>query len=268
MLRNLLSNALKYTLRGKVLVGCRRHPGRLSIQIWDTGIGIPASELGTIFAEYHQIGNAARERSLGLGLGLAIVKRLGDMLGHPVTVRSVVDRGSVFAVDVPLPPPAAPERPQRRPPANPPAGGSRSGLILVVEDDPDVRDLLDKTLSSEGHRVATAKDGAAALDLIGRQAIQPDILLLDYTLPNAMDGLQLALALRERLRRKVPAILLTGDTSTGLLRQIARADCLHLDKPVRLPELTATLQHLLAAAPAPPDLVGAAPAPPDLDGPA
>ncbi|MEJ1975469.1 MAG: HAMP domain-containing sensor histidine kinase [Acetobacteraceae bacterium] len=86
MIRNLLSNAVKYTRRGKVLLGCRRHKGMLNIEIWDTGVGIPEEELKPIFQEYHQLGNAARDRSRGLGLGLSIVQRLGSLLGHRVRV--------------------------------------------------------------------------------------------------------------------------------------------------------------------------------------
>ena len=102
MIRNLLSNALKYTKRGKVLLGCRRREGMLSIEVWDTGIGIPDAELQAIFEEYHQLDNAARERSRGLGLGLSIVQRLGNLLGHRVRVRSRLGKGSVFAIEVML----------------------------------------------------------------------------------------------------------------------------------------------------------------------
>ena len=104
MIRNLVSNALKYTKRGKVLLGCRRHEGMLSIEIWDTGIGIPDKDLQAIFEEYHQLDNPARERSRGLGLGLSIVQRLGTLLGHRVRVRSQPGKGSVFAIEVMLPP--------------------------------------------------------------------------------------------------------------------------------------------------------------------
>ena len=93
MIRNLVSNALKYTKRGKVLLGCRRHAGMLRIEVWDTGIGIPEAALGVIFEEYHQLDNVARERSRGLGLGLSIVHHLGELLGHPIRVRSRPRKG-------------------------------------------------------------------------------------------------------------------------------------------------------------------------------
>ena len=104
MVRNLISNALKYTQRGRVLLGCRRRQGKLRIEIWDTGIGIPESELKAIFEEYYQVDNAARQRSQGLGLGLSIVKSLGELLHHPIRVRSLQGKGSVFSIEVPLTP--------------------------------------------------------------------------------------------------------------------------------------------------------------------
>ena len=100
IVRNLLSNALKYTERGKILLGCRRRGGALSIEVWDTGVGIPDEELLKIFEEYHQIDNPARERALGLGLGLAVVQRLGKSLGHRIRVHSRVGKGSVFSIEV------------------------------------------------------------------------------------------------------------------------------------------------------------------------
>ncbi|HEY9344850.1 MAG TPA: response regulator, partial [Inquilinus sp.] len=252
MIRNLLSNALKYTKQGKVLLGCRRREGMLSIEIWDTGVGIPAGELQTIFEEYHQLDNAARERSRGLGLGLSIVQRLGNLLDHRVRVRSQLGKGSVFAVEIVLPQSeTGPSRePQRR--------GSddwiaesvhRTGAILVVEDDPEVRELLELLLKDEGHRAATAPDGIAALELVARGTIRPDLILADYNLPGGMDGLQVTAKLRERLRRQVPVIILTGDISTATLRDIARQDCVQLNKPVKPRELGQAIQRLLATAP-------------------
>jgi two-component system CheB/CheR fusion protein len=98
MIRNLLSNALKYTRQGRILFGCRRHDGWLSIQVWDTGTGIAPEQLQAIFEEFHQLDNPARERSRGQGLGLSIVERLGRLLGHQVRVQSTPGKGSMFAI--------------------------------------------------------------------------------------------------------------------------------------------------------------------------
>ncbi len=251
MIRNLLSNALKYTKRGKVLLGCRRHQGLLSIEVWDTGIGIPDGELQAIFEEYHQLDNPARERSRGLGLGLSIVQRLGSLLGHRIRVRSRPDQGSVFTVEVMLPsrgPMPQPESHPHGPHAGTVAGFRGTGEILVIEDDPEVRELLELFLKDEGHRTATAPDGIAALDLVAGGTVQPDLILADYNLPNRMDGLQVIAKLRDRLHRAIPAIILTGDISTDALRGIALQHCVQLNKPVKLQELTQAIQRLLPIA--------------------
>jgi two-component system CheB/CheR fusion protein len=248
MIRNLLSNALKYTRHGKVLLGCRRRKGVLSIEVWDTGVGIPEKELHAIFDEYHQLDNAARERSRGLGLGLSIVQRLGDLLNHRIRVRSRPAKGSVFAIEVMLqtdktePPGELHKRGLDDAPVDP---GRRTGAILVVEDDPEVRELLEILLKDEGHNTVAAPDGVAALESVARGTVQPDLVLADYNLPNGLDGLQVAAKLREKLNRHIPAIILTGDISTDTLRDIARQDCLRLNKPVKLAELTQVIQRLL-----------------------
>jgi two-component system, chemotaxis family, CheB/CheR fusion protein len=247
MIRNLLANALKYTKRGKVLLGCRRRKGMLSIEIWDTGVGIPNEELQAIFEEYHQLDNAVRERSRGLGLGLSIVQRLGNLLGHRIRVRSHPGKGSVFAIEVMLPPigTAQPEHHRRGKDDGIVEGVRRTGAILVVEGDPDLREFLTLVLKDEGHRAVTAPDGIAALKLVARGTVRPDIILADYNLPNGMGGLQVTAQLREKLHRQIPVIILTGDISTDTLRDIARHDCVQLNKPVKLKNLTQAIQRLL-----------------------
>ncbi len=248
MLRNLVSNALKYTKRGKVLVGCRRRAGLLSIEVWDTGIGIPATELEAIFEEYHQLGNVARQRSLGLGLGLSIVKRLSLLLKHKIRVRSRLGGGSVFAIDIPTKGdsvPAGIASSVRDAAAEESPKARRTGTVLVVEDDPEVRDLLELLLAEEGHRVVTASDGVVALGLVKTGKAHPDIVLADYNLPNGLDGLQTIAKVRESLRRLVPAIVLTGDISTGALSNIARHSCILLNKPVKTKELVQAIQRQL-----------------------
>ena len=248
IIRNLLSNALKYTKRGKLLLGCRRRKGILSIEIWDTGVGIPNEELQAIFEEYHQLDNAARERSRGLGLGLAIVQRLGNLLGHRVSVRSRPGKGSVFAVEVMLPPRGNTPRLEHHRRCEDDGivkGVRRTGAILVIEDDPDLRAFLKVVLKDEGHHAVTAPDGIAALEMVAQGTLRPDLIFTDYHLPKGMNGLQVTAKLREKLHHQIPVIILTGDISTGTLREIAQHDCVRLSKPAKSKELTQVIQRLL-----------------------
>ena len=245
MLRNLLSNALKYTSSGKVLMGCRRRAGILSIEIWDSGIGIPEAEHQTIFDEYHQLDNSARERSRGLGLGLSIVKRLATLMGHRVRVSSRPGLGSMFSVEVALRQQAVVPHLAARLNADPLVGGARAGRILVIEDDPDVSELLALFLVNEGHAVSTAPDGASALELVRHGGLQPDMILADYNLPNGLNGLQVTTRLREMVQRQVPVVILTGEISTRTLREIAMGNCVYLSKPVKVDELNDVIQRLL-----------------------
>jgi two-component system, chemotaxis family, CheB/CheR fusion protein len=249
MIRNLLSNALKYTTRGKVLLGCRRRKDMLSIEIWDTGVGIPNEELRKIFDEYHQLDNAARERSRGLGLGLSIVQRLAGLLGHPVRVRSQLGKGSVFAIDIMLAPSSATVHVKDGQPEIDETAQAvqRTGTVLIIEDDPAVCKLLDLLLKDQGCHTATAPDGIAALELVARGKIRPDLILADYNLPKGTGGLQVVEQVRAQLHRRIPVIVLTGDISTSTLRDIAHHDCVQLNKPVRLKELAHAVQHLLPA---------------------
>ncbi len=251
MIRNLLSNALKYTKRGRILFGCRPHDGWLSIQIWDTGIGIPQEQLEAIFQEFHQLDNPARERHRGQGLGLSILQRLGRLLGHEVRVQSTYGKGSMFAVDVPL---ALAENAG----LGPLEGGTaletdtetvrHTGMILLVEDEPDLRDLLASVLTSRGHQVASVADGVAALDWIARGGVQPDLILADHNLPRGLTGLELILKLRKNLDRHIPAIVLTGDICTQTARDVALAQCTLLNKPAKLKEVSYVIQRLLTQA--------------------
>ena len=256
VVRNLLSNALKYTRKGRIVLGCRRRNGGLSIEVWDTGIGIPEADLKAIFDEYHQLNNPAREASLGFGLGLSIVQRMASLLGCQVRVRSTMGKGSVFAIDLPRPTTpltrhqnadaGADATPAVSPPETP-----THGVILVVEDDPDVRSLLQLLLTDEGHHPVVAVDGVAALALVAHGAVRPDLILADYNLPGGLNGLQLAAQLRASLHSQIPVIILTGDISTLTLRAIAAQNCTHLNKPVKLSELLEVVRARLPTHPLP-----------------
>ncbi|MBI1206849.1 MAG: response regulator [Azospirillum sp.] len=261
ILRNLLSNAVKYTGHGRVLLGCRRRGEHLHIEVWDTGSGIPEAHQHAIFEEFTQLDNPARERSKGLGLGLAIVRRLADMLNHTVEVCSVPDKGSMFSVAVPI---AGAERPVKHlvheQPPNP-ANAHAGKTILIVEDDPASRELLEVLLDGEGFRTWAVADGAAALALAAQDGVRPDLVVADYNLPGAVTGVQIVEHLRQIPGRPnaanpvptnpIPAIILTGDISIATLQDIARQGCLHLAKPVRTAALLCLIHDLLSPPPAP-----------------
>jgi two-component system, chemotaxis family, CheB/CheR fusion protein len=253
MMRNLLTNAMKYTPKGKVLMGCRRRAGVVSVEVWDTGVGIAEDQIQIIFDEYHQIGNIERARSRGLGLGLSIVQRLSKLLGHHVAVRSKPGKGSVFAIEI-MPAPMGVKQPSdhlaKLNGSSAAEQSHRTGTVLIVEDDPDVQALLEELLKDDGHHVTTASDGAAALALISIGAVKPDLVLTDFNLPGALNGLQVAAQLREKLDPAFPVIILTGDISTETLRDISLQKCVQLNKPVKIHELTQTIQRLLPPMPA------------------
>ncbi len=242
MIRNLLSNAIKYTSQGRVLLGCRRHAGALTVEVWDTGLGIQAADLGAIFDEYYQVGNAARQRSRGLGLGLSIVKRLSDLLGHPIKVLSRFGHGSGFSIELPRLDPAQAARPFA---IHPDVVGRDAGLsILVVEDDSDLAEMLGEVLRSQGHRVTTAMDSPQAMTCVAIS--MPDLILADYNLPNGPNGLELAVQIRTAAGRALPVIILTGDISSATLRAVSLGGCAVLSKPVGFSELQAAVARVLA----------------------
>jgi two-component system, chemotaxis family, CheB/CheR fusion protein len=249
VIRNLLSNAFKYTKRGRVLLGCRRRADRLRIEIWDTGIGIPTDELKAIFDEYHQLDNAARERSRGLGLGLSIANRLADLLGDRITVRSTPGKGSVFSIEVMLAPLETSgllkQDDERIAEVSRSESTAHNGSILVIEDDPEIRDLIGSMLKIEGYCAATASDGVEGLELVLQHVVQPNLILADYNLPGGMNGLQVVASVRKIARWEVPAIILTGDISLETLRDIAQGKCLHLNKPVQVGDLIRAIEGLM-----------------------
>lgn len=249
MVRNLLANALKYTRKGRILIGCRRRGDALTIEVWDSGVGIPPHELPAIFDEYYQGANAGNEDEIGLGLGLSIIRRLSLLLGHKVQVRSVPGKGSVFSIHVALgredPPP------ERQPAQETRAAPPLRGTVLVVEDDRKIRNLIEIALRDDGHLVHAADDGAAALELVTHGAVDPSLILADYNLPHETNGIAVTRKLRSILGRPVPAIILSGDITSDTLRLLSAEDCLHMPKPVGLGELLKAVQLVLAENPPP-----------------
>jgi PAS domain S-box-containing protein len=229
MIRNLLSNAIRYTDRGKILLGCRRAGETVRIEVWDTGIGIPGDELPHIFEEYHR----DAERG-GFGLGLAIVRRLAEILGHPVDVRSATGKGTGFSIEVPRGSArvGVPEPVSR---AEDGADAFR-GTVLIIEDETSVRAALSRMLKSLGISVIGAATVGDAIELIARQP-GPDFVICDYNLPGPMNGIESIKSLRAALGREVPAIIMTGDTRSNTLLAIASFGVSVLVKPFSADEL-------------------------------
>jgi len=243
IVQNLVVNAVRYTHRGRILIGCRGAGDVVRLQVWDTGVGIAPEDLPYIFEEFYQVDNPARDRRKGLGLGLSIVKRLADLLGHGLSVRSRPGRGSVFEVTLPA---ALPEAPAAVP-EQAAARAEAHGVIVVIDDEPDVLDALQMIIESWGFRVAAATEAAAALDRLRALGEPPALILADHRLRGSTGCDAIAL-LRRETGAAVPGIILTGDTSPDRLKQAHAAGLVLLHKPVRPAALRAAVDEALSAA--------------------
>ncbi len=240
MIRNLLSNAVRYTDTGTILLGCRRHGDKVRVEVWDTGVGIAAEQIPHVFQEYRRATDQPRPGSVGLGL--AIVRQLGEVLGHPVAVRSWVGKGSVFSIEVPT---TSPVHGQTQPSHEQGDGRRRVGTILLIEDEQSVRDSLELLFTTDGYRVIAAASGEAALSLISDPVMRPDLVISDYNLPGAMNGVKAAVSLREALGPQLPVIILTGDVRVAVLRDIAAHGYVSRKKPQKAEELLRDVRQLL-----------------------
>jgi CheY-like chemotaxis protein/anti-sigma regulatory factor (Ser/Thr protein kinase) len=244
LLQNLVSNAIKYTPSGRVLVGARRRNGRLVIEVWDTGLGIPASKQKVVFREFHRLDQGAKV-ARGLGLGLSIVERIGRVLDHPVTLNSEPGRGSVFRVEVPvvaaLPGSIAPVETPRI------AATPLTGLkVLAIDNEPAILEGMRTLLTGWGCEVLVAADLAGALDAIRTQKTVPEAILADYHLDEG-DGLEAIRSLRWKMQVDMPAVLLTADR-TPAVRDAAAVMNVHLlNKPVKPAALRALLAQWRAS---------------------
>ena len=247
MVGNLVSNAIRYTEEGRILVGCRRVHGGLRIEVHDTGIGIPADQHRAIFREFYQVEDGTRRRgkALGMGLGLAIVLGLSQALAHPVTVRSTPGRGSSFAVRVPLGEAVAAV-------ASAPvalADELRDRTILVVDDEATIRAAVVEVLSRWGCRAVAAASAREAAAIFAARGDRPDAMVVDYQLERGESGLDAIAQLNASFAATVPAIIVTGDTQPERLREANEIGYLLLYKPLAPMRLRAALSAALQAAP-------------------
>ena len=229
---NLVTNAIRYTHRGGVLITCRRHGGTWWLEVWDTGEGIPADKHALIFEEFQQLSQGGRTR--GSGLGLAIAAKMAELLGLTIHLRSRPGRGSMFAIEIPvaqapLATAVAPE-PQNQ--------ISRPLRMAVVDDDTRVLRAMAMALQGAGHEVLAAPDADALLQMLENQA--PDVIISDYRLGQGKTGFDAVAAVRKKFdKQELPAILVTGDTDPALIRTMADHGIAVHFKPLQLDTLQA-----------------------------
>ncbi|MEA2926290.1 MAG: hypothetical protein QOE78_1154 [Alphaproteobacteria bacterium] len=238
LLQNLISNAIKYTPRGRVLVGCRRRRRRLRIDVYDTGLGIPSSKKRAIFQEFHRLDQGAKV-ARGLGLGLSIVERIARVLDCKIGVVSTVGRGSHFSVEAPLSAAVPVKQHQRM--AREVDRIQLSGItVLCIDNDLTILDGMETLLGGWGCRVLKAPDLATAIAVTGEAKISPDGLLVDYHLDDG-SGITTIKELRRRFGAGLTAILITADRSPQV-REEARVNGVQvLNKPVKPAALRALL---------------------------
>jgi signal transduction histidine kinase len=240
VLQNLLSNAIKYTASGKVLLGVRRHGAKLSVEVHDTGPGIPVAKRALVFKEFQRLEETAHSVR-GLGLGLAIVERIGKVLGHKIDLHSSPGRGALFSVELPR---ARPQPVAAPSVAVAPTVGRLAGLsVLCIENEPDVLNALCVLLEGWGCTVIAAESGAEARLRLRAAAGMPDIILADYHLDGST-GLEAVAALRAGLHVEAPVIVITADHSAEVQRAVRARGYALLRKPLKAAALRALMYQL------------------------
>ncbi len=239
ILQNYLSNALRYTASGRVLLGCRRKNGAIRIEVWDTGPGIPESRMEEVFEEFRRLQPKDQQGEKGLGLGLAIVRRMARALGHRVQVRSWPGRGSVFSVEVPIGRRLRRSVPRPRVRQRSPAGLD-GVLVLCVDNQADILEGMSQLLGAWGCEVLEATGTADALQVVDRRSRCPDILLVDYHLDDGDNGLSTMAAMKERYG-DIPGVVITADHSDEVRSAARTMGCPVLRKPVKPAALRALI---------------------------
>lgn len=243
VLSNFVSNAIRNTKQGGVLVGCRRRSGHLCFEVWDTGSGIPAERLPDIFDEFVQLGAVGGRPHGGVGLGLSIANRTAELLGHRIRVRSRVGSGSCFRIDVPCGEalhPAACDTPADD------AAGIYGAFVVFVEDDAQQRDAMEQLLQRWGCHTLTASSGAGAVTQLSDHLRAPNLLLCDYRLAHHETGMDAIRALRAAIGDEVPAIVISGEPHAFVDPELHASGIPLLRKPVAAEQLRLRLAELLS----------------------
>jgi signal transduction histidine kinase/CheY-like chemotaxis protein len=243
---NLVSNAVRYTAAGGIVVGCRYHKDHVRIEVCDSGPGIPPEQQRKIFGEFYRLADAAKSNQAGLGLGLAIVDRLCALLDHPIELTSTLGRGSRFGVTVPTVPARAAEQPKIEPPPQDAIDAARGKLVVVIDNDVRVLEGMGGLLRTWGCRVVAAMTPEAALADVSEfgAAARPNLVIADFHLGDGQTGITAIAKLREA-HGAIPAFVMTGDIAPERLRE-ARENGHHLlHKPVQPMTLRAMVSRML-----------------------
>lgn len=245
ILRNLLSNAIRYTPNGRVVLGCRRHGNRVSIEVWDSGIGIAQDRLEEIFQEFKR-GDAQRpDQDRGLGLGLAIVEKIAGILGHPIQVRSWPGQGSVFAIEVPLSA-TAPKPLACLDMSEPMLERLRGARVWVLDNDAAICAGMRTLLEGWGCRVVTALSEQDLARQVDDYRAEADLLIADYHLDHDQNGMDAVARINACRTSPIPAMMITANYSNELKQQIRERGHTLMHKPVRPMKLKIAMSHLLS----------------------
>ncbi|WP_144929332.1 MULTISPECIES: hybrid sensor histidine kinase/response regulator NahK/ErcS' [unclassified Pseudomonas] len=244
ILRNLLSNAIRYTPSGRVVLGCRRQGQRVSIQVWDSGIGIAEERLEEIFQEFKRGDVQRPDQDRGLGLGLAIVEKIAGILGHRIQVRSWPGKGSMFAIDVPLSA-TAPKPVPCVDMSEPMLERLRGARIWVLDNDAAICAGMRTLLEGWGCRVVTALSEQDLARQVDNDHAEVDLLIADYHLDNDQNGVDAVARINARRKSAIPAMLITANYSNELKQQIRERGHTLMHKPVRPMKLKIAMSHLL-----------------------
>ena len=248
ILMNLISNGIRYTVEGGVVVGCRRAKGGLRIEVWDSGKGIPAHRQKEIFQEFVQLNNPERDRNKGLGLGLAIVERMARLLGTETEIKSIEDKGSVFSIKVSrgnakrVIEKSASPMPIRR-------DEIKGALVVFIDDESTILEGMEVLLRDWDCEPVIAASGLGALAALVAAGRPPDIIVSDYRLRDQENGIDVIAQIRRHYDLDIPGVLVSGDTGPELLREAKDKGLRILHKPVRPAKLRALIEHLVSTPP-------------------
>ena len=244
VLRNLISNAIRYTAAGRVLVGCRRRGTHVRVEVWDTGVGIPTDRRGRIFEEFHRLGNAPRNDGKGLGLGLAIVDRIARLLDLGLDVGSEIGRGSCFSVLVPRGE-AGGAMEEPAPVDLAPLDSLAGRRVLMIENDDSAVEGMRALLETWGCGLVAGASVAAALARLAPGAAPPDVLIVDYHLDDGALGVDAVGELRAHFGAGLPAMVISSDRSAETRARLKAEGLPFLPKPTSPARLRAMMSYLL-----------------------